>query len=81
MGIQASGGNASASGKGSGPICPPEPPVRCLPGNEAGVNRAGGSWKDSNGCLVRGFRGLPGGGSLARLLEEHRGVRRWARQA
>jgi hypothetical protein len=33
-----------------------------------------------NGCLVRGFRGLPGEGSLARLLQERRGVRRWARK-
>jgi hypothetical protein len=41
----------------------------------------GGTWKDINGCLQRGFRGLPGGDTLARLLEEHRGVRRWARQA
>jgi hypothetical protein len=28
----------------------------------------GESWKDINGCLLRGSRGLPGGGPLARLL-------------
>ena len=39
------------------------------------------SWKGVNGCLVRGLRGLPGGGSLARLLEDRRGVRRWGRKA
>jgi hypothetical protein len=41
----------------------------------------GATWKDINGCLQCGFRGLPGGDTLARLLEEYRGVRRWARQA
>jgi hypothetical protein len=33
----------------------------------------GESWKDINGCLLRGFRGLPAGGSLALLLENRRG--------
>jgi hypothetical protein len=41
----------------------------------------GENWREVNGCLYRGFRGLPGGDTLACLLEEHRGVRRWARQA
>jgi hypothetical protein len=41
----------------------------------------GGTWKDISGCLQRGFRALPDGDTLACLLEEHRGVRRWARQA
>jgi hypothetical protein len=41
----------------------------------------GEDWRDINGCLQRGFRGLPGRDSLARLLERCRRVRRWARQA
>jgi hypothetical protein len=41
----------------------------------------GENWREVNGCLYRGFRGLPGGDTLPRLLEECRGVRRWAREA
>jgi hypothetical protein len=41
----------------------------------------GERWYDINSCLRRGFRGLPGGDTLARLLEEHRGVHRWTQQA
>jgi hypothetical protein len=37
-------------------------------------------WQNINMALCVGVRGLPGGDSLARLLEEHRGVRRWARE-
>jgi hypothetical protein len=44
------------------------------------VDAPGETWKGVNGCLDRGFRGLPGGGSLARLLDEHRGPRRRARK-
>jgi hypothetical protein len=39
----------------------------------------GESWQAVNNALVRGLRGLPGGSSLARLLEEHRGKRNKAR--
>jgi hypothetical protein len=35
----------------------------------------GQTWQAVNQALVRGGRGLPGGSSLARLLEEHRGKR------
>jgi hypothetical protein len=35
----------------------------------------GETWQDVDRALRRGRRGLPGGLSLARLLEEHRGVR------
>jgi hypothetical protein len=35
----------------------------------------GENWGAINLALVRGNRGLPGGASLARLLEEHRGRR------
>jgi hypothetical protein len=40
----------------------------------------GETWKHINDCLRRGFRGLPGRHSLARLLESRRGVRRWAQK-
>jgi hypothetical protein len=33
------------------------------------------TWATIHGALSRGLRGLPGGSSLPRLLEEHRGVR------
>jgi hypothetical protein len=39
------------------------------------------SWGAINMALYKGRRGLRGGDSLAKLLERHRGVRRWARQA
>ena len=39
----------------------------------------GQTWQAVNQALVRGGRGLPGGSSLARLLEEHRGKRNKAR--
>jgi hypothetical protein len=39
----------------------------------------GQSWQALNLALVRGCRGLPGGSSLARLLEERRGRRNQAR--
>ncbi len=35
----------------------------------------GTTWTAIHSALVRGKRGLPGGGSLPRLLEQHRGVR------
>jgi hypothetical protein len=38
----------------------------------------GQSWEAVNRALGRGGRGLPGGSSLARLLEEHRGKRNQA---
>jgi hypothetical protein len=44
------------------------------------VDAPGETWREINNCMQRGFRGLPGGGSLARLLEERRGVRRWGRK-
>jgi hypothetical protein len=34
----------------------------------------GENWGNINSALHDGFRGLPGGDSLARLLEKHRGV-------
>ena len=37
------------------------------------------TWQAINQALVRGGRGLPGGSSLARLLEERRGKRNKAR--
>jgi hypothetical protein len=42
------------------------------PGQHAGpvADAPGETWKDVNGCLLRGFRGLPGGGSLARALRD-----------
>jgi hypothetical protein len=39
------------------------------------------SWGAINMALYKGRRGLRGGDSLAKLLERHRGVRRWTRQA
>jgi hypothetical protein len=35
-------------------------------------------WRALNVALMRGSRGLPGGDSLARLLERRRGAHRWA---
>jgi hypothetical protein len=35
-------------------------------------------WRALNMALRGGFRGLPGGDSLAQLLERERGARRWA---
>jgi hypothetical protein len=35
----------------------------------------GQKWAGLNTALQKGYRGLPGGSSLARLLAEHRGVR------
>jgi hypothetical protein len=46
------------------------PPLTVAPGE---------TWRDINNCLQRGYRGLPAGNSLARLLKEHRGVWRWGR--
>jgi hypothetical protein len=46
-------------------------------GDVSGV--PGQTWQAVNQALVRGCRGLPGGSSLARLLEEHRGKRNKAR--
>jgi hypothetical protein len=49
------------------------------PNSQSGLIHAspfGGTWKALDGALRRGARGLPGGQSLARLLEEHRGVTR-----
>ncbi len=34
-------------------------------------------WMNIDLCLARGFRGLPGGWSLAQLLDEFRGKRNW----
>jgi hypothetical protein len=34
----------------------------------------GETWSSVNGALIRGTRGLPGGGSLAKLIVEERGV-------
>ena len=39
----------------------------------------GETWTGVNAALSRGFRGLPGGSSLARFIAEHRGVRTHAR--
>src|SRR5689334_16034641 len=33
------------------------------------------TWRNLTRALMRGYRGLPAGSSLARLLAEHRGVR------
>jgi hypothetical protein len=45
--------------------------------NSGGVLDAPGeTWRGINDALMRGRRGLPGGSSLAKLLAEHRGVRR-----
>jgi hypothetical protein len=54
----------------------------CWPGTDSGAvpGAPGETWRGVNLALDRGNRGLPGGDSLAQLLEEHRGVRRWARQ-
>jgi hypothetical protein len=38
------------------------------------------TWANLNTALCEGYRGLPAGSSLALLLEECRGVRRWARK-
>lgn len=35
------------------------------------------NWRNISLCLRRGDRGLPGGSSLAQLLEEYRGYRHW----
>jgi hypothetical protein len=35
------------------------------------------TWNAVNMALYDGYRGLPGGGSLAMLLESRRGVQRW----
>lgn len=35
----------------------------------------GETWSAMHSCLEHGYRGLPGGSSLARLLAKHRGVR------
>jgi pyrroloquinoline quinone (PQQ) biosynthesis protein C len=39
------------------------------------VDTEGDTWSSVNAALQEGLRGLPGGSSLARLLEEKRGVR------
>jgi len=39
------------------------------------------NWANLNQALNEGYRGLPEGWSLPRLLEERRGVRRWGREA
>ncbi len=41
-------------------------PLRSVPGE---------TWKAISGALAQGYRGLPGGSSLAQLLAEHRGAR------
>src|SRR5262245_51549 len=41
----------------------------------------GETWQAINQALVRGYRGLPGGSSLAQLLAEHRGKRNQGRLA
>jgi hypothetical protein len=46
-------------------------PVRGAPGE---------NWAAINLALHNGYRGLPGGDSLTRLLERRRGRVRWARQ-
>jgi hypothetical protein len=44
------------------------------PGSRSGrVPKHGATWKQINLALIQGRRGLPGGSSLARLVEEHRG--------
>src|SRR6266702_673696 len=50
------------------------------PGQKSGPIRAfpGLTWAKVNNALIRGSRGLPGGSSLARLLEEKRGARNQA---
>jgi hypothetical protein len=47
------------------------------PGSRDGAvaTSPGQTWSTLNGALQEGRRGLPGGGSLARLLRDHRGVR------
>ena len=46
------------------------------PDNRSGeIPGIGQTWQGINHCLRSGYRGMPGGGSLAKLLEEHRGVR------
>ena len=47
------------------------------PGKKSGpiANMAGETWELIDRALIRGFRGLPSGSSLTRLLAEHRGVR------
>jgi phage-related protein len=44
-------------------------------GGETIPNTGGETWDSVNHALMNGRRGLPGGGSLADLLAEHRGVR------
>ncbi|HUG92181.1 MAG TPA: hypothetical protein VML55_15175 [Planctomycetaceae bacterium] len=39
------------------------------------LDAPGENWRNIDNCLRLGFRGLPGGSSLARLLQEERGVR------
>ncbi len=47
------------------------------PTEESGVvsETSGETWANISAALQRGFRGLPGGSSLAALLSDHRGVR------
>jgi hypothetical protein len=40
----------------------------------------GETWNGVNLALVQGGRGLPGGTSLSRLLQEYRGVPMWSRR-
>lgn len=49
----------------------------CWPTKDSGgvVGTVGESWLGIDSSLRNGMRGLPGGSSLARLLEERRGVR------
>ncbi len=44
-------------------------------GSVSGSPVPGETWKRINDALTVGLRGLPGGSSLAQLLEKHRGVR------
>ncbi|MEK7221769.1 MAG: DEAD/DEAH box helicase family protein, partial [Nitrospirota bacterium] len=41
----------------------------------AGHNAPGETWANIDSALIQGFRGLPGGSSLAQVLADHRGVR------
>ena len=46
-----------------------------LPTREAGeIPQSGDTWSAINRCLQYGFRGLPGGSTLIRLLKKHRGL-------
>ncbi len=48
---------------------------RTLPTREAGeIPQSGDTWSAINRCLQYGFRGLPGGSTLIRLLKKHRGL-------